>query len=150
MSELFDLSFYLAAPFWALMIILPTWSWTQKIIASPWITVPTLVVWAIVAVPVLGPLWSLVTSPNLPKLEHLLTQPGAVTLVWAQIIAWDLFIGRWMYLDGRRRELSPLLMSPLLIFTVLLSPVGLPLYLVVRTVRKPARPTTPAPAATGG
>jgi hypothetical protein len=37
-----------------------------------------------------------------------------------------------MYLDSRERRLHPLLMSPLLVLTVLLSPIGFPLYLALR------------------
>lgn len=132
MSTLFDLSFYVAAPFWLLMILLPRWSWTTKIVSSPWIVAPTLAVWAIVAVPLFAPLWTLVTRPSLEGIEQFLARPGAATVVWAQIIAWDLFIGRWMYLDSRRRDVPALVMSPLLVLTVLLSPVGLPVYLALR------------------
>jgi hypothetical protein len=132
MNTLFNLAFSMATPFWALMILVPTWSWTTKILSTPWITLPTLVVWAIAAAPLFGPLWTLVTSPNLARLQDLLAEPGMVTALWAQIIAWDLFIGRWMYLDSRERRLHPLIMSPLLVLTVLLSPIGFPLYLALR------------------
>ena len=143
MNTVFDLAFYAATPFWALMILLPTWSWTVKIVSSPWIVLPALAVWAVAAIPLLGPLWTLVVSPSLPELTDLLAEPGAVTLLWAQIIAWDLFIGRWMYLDSRTRGIHPLIMSPLLVLTVLLSPVGLPLYLALRhAVTQPAPQTS--------
>lgn len=137
MSTLFDLAFYVAAPFWALMILAPTWSWTARIIASPWIVLPVLVVWAVAAIPVFGPLWMLVVSPSLSGLRDLVADPGALTAVWAQIIAWDLFIGRWIYLDSRARGVHPLLASPLLVLTVLLSPIGLPLYLLLRVHHRP-------------
>ncbi|HEY0454049.1 ABA4-like family protein [Actinophytocola sp.] len=132
MSTLFDLAFLLAAPFWALMILLPTWRWTRRVVASPWIVAPVLVVWAVAAVPLFGPLWTVVAGPSLDGLRALVAEPGAVTLLWAQIIAWDLFIGRWMYLDGRERGVPPLVMSPLLVLTIVLSPIGLPLHLVLR------------------
>jgi ABA4-like protein len=131
-DTLFDLAFYLAAPFWALMILAPTWSWTRRIASSAWIVAPTLVVWAILAVPLFGPLWAAVTQPSLPVLDALVADERAVALLWAQIIAWDLFIGRWMYLDSRERRVHPVLMAPILVLTILLSPIGLPIYLVVR------------------
>lgn len=132
MSGLFDLAFYAAAPFWALMILAPTWRWTTRIIATPWVVLPVLVVWGVAVVPVFGPLVALVVSPSLDGFTALLTDPAAVAAVWAQIIAWDLFVGRWMYLDGRERRMHPLVMGPILVLTVLLSPIGLPLYLAVR------------------
>ncbi|MFE3546181.1 ABA4-like family protein [Nocardia sp. NPDC059177] len=132
MNTLFDLSFFVTVPFWALMILAPTWHWTRTIIGSPWITLVPLVIWAVVAVPVLGTMWSLVTSPSLPAITDAVADPAVLTALWAQIIAWDLFLGRWIYLDSRDRAIHPLLMAPLLIGTILLSPIAFPIYLLVR------------------
>jgi hypothetical protein len=143
-SLLFDLSFIVAAPFWALMILAPTWSWTHRIVSSPWIVAPPLLVWLVLAIPRLGPLWTVVTTPSLTGFQSLLWDPGAVGLVWAQIIAWDLFVGRWMFLDSRQRGVHPLIMSPLLLFTVLLSPIGLPAYLGLRAFSREQAPASRA------
>ncbi|PPK69741.1 ABA4-like family protein [Actinokineospora auranticolor] len=132
MSTLFNLAFYAVVPFWALMIVAPTWSWSRRIAESPLILLPALVVWAVAAVPVFGELWAGVTQPTLAGWLAFFTDDNAVVLVWAQVLAWDLFIGRWMYLDSRDRGVHPLLMAPILVFTILLSPLGLPLYLLVR------------------
>ncbi|HTF52110.1 MAG TPA: abscisic acid-deficient protein Aba4 family protein, partial [Pseudonocardia sp.] len=43
-AALFQLTFYLAAPFWALMILAPRWSWTPRVLASPWVTLLPLAV----------------------------------------------------------------------------------------------------------
>ncbi|GAA3017760.1 ABA4-like family protein [Actinokineospora globicatena] len=132
MSTLFDLAFYAVAPFWALMIIVPTWSWTRRIAGSPWIVLPGLVVWAVAAVPVFGDLVTGVTQPTLAFWLDFLRDDNAVVAVWAQVLAWDLFLGRWIYLDSRARGINPLLMAPIMVLTILLSPIGLPLYLLVR------------------
>ena len=55
------------------------------------------------------------------------------------MIAFDLFVGRWAYLDSRERGIPALLMAPVLLLTILLGPVGLLTYLVVRR-RFPAVP----------
>lgn len=145
MSTLFDLSFFVTVPFWALMILAPAWRWTRVIIGSPWITLVPLVVWAIVAVPVLGALWSLVTQPSLAAITEAVADPALLTALWAQIIAWDLFLGRWIYLDSRERGIHPLVMGPLLVGTILLSPVAFPIYLVLREVAgRTAARTAPA------
>ncbi|WP_026424503.1 ABA4-like family protein [Actinokineospora inagensis] len=132
MSTLFSLAFAVAAPFWLLMIVAPTWTWTRRIAGSPLIVLPGLVVWAIAAIPVFGTLVADVTNPDLAKWLDFLRDDNAVTLVWAQVLAWDLFIGRWIYLDSRERGVHPLLMAPVLVLTILLSPIGLPVYLLVR------------------
>ena len=51
---LFALTFPLAAPFWALMILAPGWSVTRRVIASPLIVVPPLLVYALAVLPALS------------------------------------------------------------------------------------------------
>ncbi|MFD3704828.1 ABA4-like family protein [Nocardia sp. NPDC058658] len=147
MSTLFDLVFFVTVPFWALMIFAPTWRWTRTIISSPWIVLVPLVIWAIVAIPVLGPIWSLVTSPSLDAITDAAADPAVLTALWAQIIAWDLFLGRWIYLDSRERGIHPLLMGPVLVGTILLSPIVFPVYLLVREF---ARRSTASASVTQG
>ncbi|WP_018682419.1 ABA4-like family protein [Actinokineospora enzanensis] len=132
MSTVFNLAFLAVVPFWALMIFAPTWSWTTRIVTSPLILIPGLVVWAVAAIPVFGDMWTGVTMPSLAFWSDFLRDDHAVAAIWAQVLAWDLFIGRWIFLDSRARGIHPLIMAPLLVFTILLSPIGLPLYLVVR------------------
>ncbi|MEV4111826.1 ABA4-like family protein [Nonomuraea sp. NPDC049695] len=131
-SFLFDLSFYVAAPFWALMILAPTWRLTRLVAGSPLIVLPAVAVELVLLVPLFGAFWPVVTRPSLEGLQELVTRPEALTALWAQIIAWDLFLGRWMYLDSRERTIHPLVMAPMLILTILLSPIALPIYLVIR------------------
>ncbi|MEU7895730.1 ABA4-like family protein [Nonomuraea sp. NPDC049152] len=129
---LFDLSFYVAAPFWALMILAPTWRVTRLVAGSPLIVLPAVAVNLVLLVPLLSGFWPVVTQPSLEGLRRLVADPDAPAALWAQIIAWDLFVGRWMYLDSRERKVHPLLMGPVLAFTILLSPIGLPIYLALR------------------
>ena len=76
----------------------------------------------------------LVTRPELAPLAEFMSTGTGAALVWAHMIAWDLFVGRWMYLEGRRLDVHPLVMAPVLVITILLAPVGLPLFLIVRKV----------------
>lgn len=147
---LFQLSFLLAAPFWALMTLAPTWRVTRRVAASPLIVLPTLAVNLVLLVPVLGAFVPVVTRPTLAGLQELVADPRALAALWAQIIAWDLMVGRWIYLDSRERGMHPLLMAPVMILTVLLSPVALPLYLLLRLSRRPSSGTEPAPSALPG
>ncbi|MGW0861000.1 ABA4-like family protein [Streptomyces sp. NPDC002611] len=133
---LFELSFLLAAPVWLLMILAPGWGPTARIAASPLTAVPVLLVYLALAIPVFPDLWNAVSSPDLDTFRDLTALPDGAGAVWAQVIAWDLLIGQWMYREGRRLEISALLMGPLLVFTVLLSPIGFLGFLGVRAVRE--------------
>ncbi|MFE0649948.1 ABA4-like family protein [Streptomyces sp. NPDC059534] len=143
---LFELTFLLAAPVWLLMIFAPGWRGTERLAATPLTVVPLLIVWAVLAAPVLPELWTAVSSPDLDTFRELTALANGAGAVWAQVIAWDLLLGQWMYREARRLSVPPLLMAPLLVLTILLSPVGLPLFLLVRAVWKARQGPAPAPA----
>ena len=140
---LFSLTFAVAAPFWALMILLPHWSWTRRIIGSPLIVVPPLLIYAVLVLGSLTEVLSAVASPTLDGVRDLLGTADGAAAGWAHMIAFDLFVGRWAYLDSRERGIPALVMAPVLLLTILLGPIGLLVYLLVR-LRWPI-PVTPAP-----
>ena len=45
-GTLFEITFWLAAPFWLLMIFAPTWRPTARLAASPWTISGVLVIYA--------------------------------------------------------------------------------------------------------
>jgi hypothetical protein len=145
-TTLFQLAFLVTAPFWALMIITPTWRWAHRIVSSPLLILPPLVIWAIAIRPVFGDFASEMLNPDLAGVRTLFADDTVVAAVWAQVLAWDLFVGRWIYLDSRERRIHPLIMAPVLVLTILLSPIGAPLYLLLRSVL-PARQPVLTPAA---
>lgn len=130
----FSAVFPVAAPFWALMILVPGWSWTRRIIDSPLMVVPSLAVYVIAVLPVLAVLAPEMVNPTLDGVRELLSTSEVTTAVWAHLIAFDLFIGRWIYLDSRERGLHPLVMAPILVLAILLAPFGLAIYLGVRAL----------------
>jgi hypothetical protein len=129
---LFALAFPLAAPFWALMILAPTWRVTERVIASPLIAVPPALVYALAVVPEFGTVFAAVANPTAAGVAALLATPAGVAAGWAHFIAFDLFVGRWAYLDARERGIHPLVMAPVLVLTILLGPLGFLAHLVVR------------------
>jgi hypothetical protein len=131
-ATLFQLVFLLAAPFWLLMIVAPGWSWTRRIVGSPLIVVPPLLVYAVLVLTHLNVVLPAVTRPTLAGVQALLGTPFGATAGWAHFIAFDLFVGRWIYLDSRQRGRHPLLMAPVLLVTILLAPLGLLGYLGIR------------------
>ncbi|MET7802479.1 ABA4-like family protein [Streptomyces decoyicus] len=132
---LFELSFWLAAPFWLLMIFAPAWGPTARIAGSPVTVVPVLLVYLALAVPVFPELWTAVSRPDLGTFRELTALADGAGAIWSQVIAWDLLIGQWMYREARRLRIPALLMGPLLAFTMLLSPFGLLVFLGLRSAR---------------
>ncbi|MFF3817461.1 ABA4-like family protein [Streptomyces bluensis] len=144
---LFELSFWLAAPVWLLMIVAPGWGPTVRLAGSPWTVVPVLLVHVALAVPVLPELWAAVSSPDLDTFRDLTALADGAGAVWAQVIAWDLLIGQWMYREGRRLGISALVMGPLLVLTILLSPFGLMVFLGLRATARRATAAGQPPVA---
>jgi hypothetical protein len=85
----------------------------------------------------LGDVLPAVASPTLESVRGLLGTADGAAAGWAHFIAFDLFVGRWAWLDSRDRGVPALVMAPVLLLTILLAPLGLGLYLLLR-VRWPA------------
>lgn len=143
-GALFEITFLAAAPFWLLMIVAPGLRITARVAASPLTVLPLLLLWAVMAAPVFPELWAAVSRPDLDRFRDLTSLANGAGAVWAQVIAWDLLLGQWMFLESRRLGLSPLLTGPLLVLTILLSPLGLVVFLILRVaVKSGARTAEP-------
>src|SRR5215469_8757456 len=116
------------------MILLPRWRWTQRIMRSPWVSAAPALLYVALVFPRLGTILPAVTKPTLAGIAALLGSPEGATIAWVHFLAFDLFLGRWIYLDSRERRLSALLMAPLLFSTLMLGPLGFFTYLVIRAV----------------
>jgi hypothetical protein len=128
---LFQSTFLLTAPFWLLMILAPRWRWTQRIMHSPLVIVPIALLYVALILPLAGELAAASLSPTLTTISTFLgTAPGATT-AWAHLLAFDLFVGRWAYLDSRERGISAWVMAVVLCFILLAGPLGFLIYLGV-------------------
>ena len=134
-DTIFQLSNLLIMPFWLLMIFLPFWSWTKRIIGSIWIVLPVALLYAILVVPIMPSAFADLLNPSLESIAALLGTPEGAAIGWAHFLAFDLFVGRWVFLDGQARGISSWLLSPVLFFVLMFGPLGLVLYLLVRLVR---------------
>ncbi|MBC8160694.1 MAG: DUF4281 domain-containing protein [Roseiflexaceae bacterium] len=147
LEEIFACSGLLVLPFWILMAFLPHWRWTKRIIGSPLISLPAALLYAGLVLPQLGAIWSAVSSPELGAIATLLGSPAGATIAWVHFLAFDLFVGRWVYLDSRARGVSALLMAPVLLLVLMLGPIGFALYLGLRALYALRSNQVPAPAA---
>jgi len=131
---LFRLSNLLVLPFWGLLILLPHWRWTGRIMRSPFVSALPALLYAVLVLPRLGTIWPAIARPTLTGIATLLGSPEGATIAWVHFLAFDLFVGRWIYLDSQERRLSALLTSPVLFLTLMLGPLGFLIYLVIRVV----------------
>lgn len=134
MDAILSLSGLLVMLFWALMILLPHWRWTRRILRLPLVVLPPALLYAALALPRLAEVLPAVSSPTLAGIAALLGSPAGATIARAHFLAFDMLVGRWIYLDGRERGISALLLAPVLLLALMLGPLGFLLYLVLRGV----------------
>ncbi len=128
---MFDLFGKLVIPAWLLLVVLPYWKWTEKLVFHVWI--PSLIA--------IGYIYCLYAAQPLPEgsgfgsLQAVMTfmqSPYAALAGWIHYLAFDLFVGAWEVRDARRRGIHHLAVVPCLVLTFLAGPVGLLLYFIFR------------------
>ncbi len=134
METIFALSSLPVMPFWLLMIVLPHWRWTRTLLQSPLVCAAPALIYAALVLPQVGSIFAAVSNPTLSGIMALLGTPAGATIAWVHFLAFDLFVGRWIYLDSRERQISALPMAPLLFLTLMLGPIGFLLYLGLRAL----------------
>jgi hypothetical protein len=132
MEAVFVASDLLVLPFWFLMIVLPGWRGTRRVMASPLVLLPLPVLYTLLVLPRMAGLWSKLLWPTLPEIAAVLGTPEGAAIGWAHFLAFDLFVGRWIYLDSCEPGMCWWLTAPVLFLTLMMGPLGLLAYLAVR------------------
>jgi hypothetical protein len=102
-TDLFNVANVFVLPFWALMILLPNWNVTRKVMES---YLPFVVLAA-------GYLYLFVTSitpenaaalsnPQLADIAKFFSNETAAATGWIHFLVMDLFVGRWIYWQGQK------------------------------------------------
>lgn len=76
-------------------------------------------------------------TPSLDRIAELLGRPEVALVAWVHFLAFDLFVGRWIYLDARERGVPWWVSSPVLFLTLMFGPLGLLSYLIARPLVRP-------------
>jgi hypothetical protein len=131
-STVFELSFLLVAPFWLLMILAPTWRWTARVADSHLVAVPAAALYVVLVAPRAVDVAAALLSPSLAELTAILAGDVGATIAWVHFLAFDLFVGRWIYRDAGDRGISPVFVSPVLVVTLMFGPAGFAIYSLFR------------------
>lgn len=123
LNLLFNFANFFILPFWALMILLPNWEITKKVMESylPFVTLAGLYIYLFLGT---FDAESVATfaNPQLPNLAHLFSQERITFTGWVHFLILDLFVGRYIYWEGQRTGVWTL---HSLIFCLFAGPVGL-------------------------
>ncbi|WP_445635368.1 DUF4281 domain-containing protein [Nostoc sp. DSM 114161] len=102
-SQIFNIANLFVLPFWALMILLPNWKVTQRIMASylPFVLLAGVYLYLFI---------NSVTPENaqdfsnleLANVARLFADEKVAATGWVHYLVMDLFVGRWIYLEGQK------------------------------------------------
>ncbi|MBD1912722.1 MULTISPECIES: ABA4-like family protein [unclassified Leptolyngbya] len=100
---LFNAANLFVLPFWALMIFLPNWGVTRQVMASflPFVALAGLYLYLFITA--LDPETAQAfTSTQLADIARLFSNEHIAATGWVHFLVMDLFVGRWIYLEGQR------------------------------------------------
>jgi hypothetical protein len=139
MSLAFQLVLYTVFPFWALMIAAPRSQLTARVLASPWVVIGPVLIYAWVVLPEVATILPIVGGPrpDLSEVRALLGTEAGATASWAHFLGFDLFVARFIIQDARERALPTWLLSAVLVISLMLGPLGLLCYLTLRSAVEP-------------
>jgi hypothetical protein len=129
-EQLFSLCGMLVLPGWLLLVFLPRWRWTARLVCPVVIPLLLAVVYLWLVTTTLGRTPGDFNSLN--GVSQLFQNPRALLAGWIHYLAFDLFIGSWEVRDAQRVGVHHLLVVPCLVLTFLFGPVGLLLYFALR------------------
>ena len=116
-----------------LLIISPFWSSFDKFLIGIIITLFAIVyIWLIFQVFTPGDFQKF---GSLNGVMELFTDKTAVTAGWVHYLAFDLLTGIWIKKNALKYNIHHLILIPCLLLTFMLGPIGLLLYLLVRSIK---------------
>jgi hypothetical protein len=125
--RVFNLS---VVPVWLLMMLQPNWPITTRLVR--WAPVPM----------ALSGLYTLLVAAHLDhtpgsynsllEVRQMLFHKPVLLAAWTHYLAFDLFIGGWMFEESRRLHMPHVLLAVSLFLTFLLGPPGLLVFLLLR------------------
>ena len=134
-ETLFSICSSSVLPGWALLVLFPRWKWTLGLISSGIIP---FVLGLVYGTLLLSQISSLPEGGGFGSLEAvmiLFSSPDAVLVGWIHYLAFDLFIGAWELKDGQEKNIPHWMLIPCFALTFMAGPMGLALYLVIRSIR---------------
>ncbi|MGB7207053.1 MAG: ABA4-like family protein [Pyrinomonadaceae bacterium] len=129
-EQIFSIANLLAMLSWLLIIILPRWRFTAKIVLNGAIPLLLSAAYLVLIVLFFGKAEG--GFDSLANVMKLFTNEWAVLAGWIHYLAFDLFVGSWEVKDAQTNGISHWFVIPCLILTFLLGPIGFLLYNILR------------------
>lgn len=102
-TQLFDLANLFVLPFWALMILLPKWDVTKKVMESflPFVALAGLYIYLFSGT-ITPESAQALSNPQLADIARFFATERIAATGWVHFLVFDLFVGRWIYWEGQK------------------------------------------------
>ncbi|MEH2462947.1 ABA4-like family protein [Nostoc sp.] len=102
-SQLFNVANLFVLPFWTLMIILPNWKVTWRIMESylPFVLLAGAYLYLFIN-SITPENAQALSNPQLADIARFFADETAAATGWIHFLAMDLFVGRWIYWEGQK------------------------------------------------
>lgn len=132
LSALFLVATVGVGPFWFLMAVCPHAEITRRTMMTPWPVVAIGLVYAALVAPSAGAILGTLLNPTLSAISASLATPAGSLAVWLHVLAFDLMVGRFIWLDGVSRGVGAPLRIAALTLALMFGLLGLLLHLALR------------------
>ncbi len=134
LNLLFTLANLSVFPAWIMLIFLPNWSVTEKLVHSMLYPLVLGVAYSIgLFLSVFGGMGAADGGfSTIEGVRALFSVDIGILVGWIHYLVFDLFVGAWEARDAKRRGFSHWLLIPCLFFTFMAGPLGLLLYVILR------------------
>lgn len=150
LSFLFDGANLFVLPFWTLMILLPNWGVTRRVMGSflPFVALAAVYIY-LFTLSLNAETAQALANPKLSDIARFFTEESAAAIAWVHFLVMDLFVGRWIYWEGQRTGVWTVHSLVLCLFA---GPLGLLSHIVTAWVSqrffKPSADASTAPSVT--
>ena len=115
---------------WLVLVFLPRWRWSTRLIGPAIVPLLLAAIYTFLAITNFGHGGGF---SSLASVALLFQNRSLLLAGWIHYLAFDLFIGSWEVRDSQRLGIAHYLVVPCLVLTFLFGPAGWLLYFLVRT-----------------
>jgi len=130
MDVVFVVSTLATVPFWILLLVAPARALTFKVVHAVWVFAALSVAYVVMLA--MGDSASADSLLTLEGYKELQTSDAAVLAGWIHYLSLDLFAGAWIARDATHFEIPRWVLVACLLFTIMLAPLGIAMYLLAR------------------
>lgn len=147
-EQIFSFANLFVLPFWVLMIFLPNWAVTRRVMGSyiPFVIVASLYLYLLTG-EINTESAQALANPKLADIARFFADESAAATGWVHFLVLDLFVGRWVYWQGQETGIWTVHSIALCLFA---GPLGLLSHIITTWITQKFFPnnTPEAPATT--